>query len=50
MLLVDLDSQASASLSLGVERAKLAPSAADVLLNGLPAAEAVRRPRSPAWT
>lgn len=42
VLLVDLDSQASASLSLGVEREKLAPSAADVLLNGMAAAEAVR--------
>jgi chromosome partitioning protein len=42
VLLIDLDSQASASLSLGVERAALAPSSADVLLRGLPAAEAVR--------
>jgi chromosome partitioning protein len=42
VLLVDLDSQASASLSLGVERTALAPSTADVLLRGLPAGEAVR--------
>lgn len=42
VLLVDLDSQASASLSLGVDRANLAPSAADVLLTTLKAAEAVR--------
>lgn len=42
VLLVDLDSQASASLSLGVERGRLAPSAADVLLSGMPAGEAVR--------
>lgn len=42
MLLVDLDSQASASLSLGVARERLAPSLADVLLSGMPAAEAVR--------
>lgn len=42
MLLVDLDSQASASLSLGVPRERLAPSAADVLLSGVPAADAVR--------
>jgi chromosome partitioning protein len=42
-LLVDLDAQASASLSLGVPRGDLAPSAADVLLSGLPAAAAVRR-------
>ena len=41
-LLVDLDSQASASLSLGVARDRLAPSSADVLFAGLPAAEAVR--------
>src|SRR6188474_3464965 len=42
VLLVDLDSQASASLSLGVDRADLAPSAADVLLGGMPAGQAVR--------
>jgi chromosome partitioning protein len=42
VLLVDLDSQASASLSLGVERSRLAPSSADVLLGGMPAGNAVR--------
>jgi len=42
VLLVDLDSQASASLSLGVDRSALSPSAADVLLNGTPAAQALR--------
>lgn len=42
VLLVDLDSQASASLSLGIPRSELAPSAADVLIGGLPASEAVR--------
>lgn len=42
VLLVDLDSQASASLSLGVPRSRLAPSSADVLLHDLPLAEAVR--------
>jgi chromosome partitioning protein len=42
VLLVDLDSQASASLSLGVDRSALAPSVADVLLNSLPAARAIR--------
>src|SRR4051794_17730023 len=47
VLLVDLDSQASASLSLGIERAALAPSAADVLLGGLPAAQAVRQTAIP---
>lgn len=41
-LLVDLDSQASASLSLGVARGDLAPSSADVMLGGLAASEAVR--------
>jgi chromosome partitioning protein len=42
VLLVDLDSQASASRSLGVERAALAPSVADVLLWGMPLAQAIR--------
>ena len=42
VLLIDLDSQASASLSLGVDRAALAPSAADVLAGGLAAEQAVR--------
>jgi chromosome partitioning protein len=42
VLLVDLDSQASASRSLGVARTSLAPSSADVLLNGLAAVEAIR--------
>jgi len=41
VLLVDLDSQGSASLSLGVGRGERSPSCADVLLNGMPAAEAV---------
>jgi chromosome partitioning protein len=42
VLLVDLDSQASASLSLGVHRDRLAPSAADVLLWGTPVRQAIR--------
>lgn len=42
VLLVDLDSQASASRSLGVPRSKLAPSIADVLFWGTPTREAVR--------
>jgi chromosome partitioning protein len=42
VLVVDLDSQASASLSLGVHRNHLAPSSADVLLNGMPVEEAIR--------
>ena len=41
-LLIDLDSQASASLSLGVQRHLLAPSTADVLLRDMPAWRAVR--------
>jgi chromosome partitioning protein len=42
VLLVDLDSQASASMSLGLARENLAPSVADVLFGGLAAADAVR--------
>jgi chromosome partitioning protein len=42
VLVVDLDSQASASLSLGVERSGLAPSIADVLLNDAPIRGVVR--------
>jgi chromosome partitioning protein len=47
VLLVDLDSQASASLSLGVDRSRLAPSSADVLLGGLAAEQAVRETSIP---
>jgi chromosome partitioning protein len=42
VLLIDLDSQALASLSLGVERSALAPSSADVLVRGMAAEQAVR--------
>jgi chromosome partitioning protein len=42
VLLVDLDSQASASLSLGVRREDLPPSSADLLLGGTPAREVIR--------
>jgi chromosome partitioning protein len=42
VLLVDLDSQASASHALGVARADLAPSAADALLYGMPVRKAIR--------
>lgn len=41
-LLVDLDSQCSATLSLGVERSAFPPSAADVLLREAPAPEVIR--------
>ncbi len=41
-LLVDLDSQCSASLSLGVDRRALAPSSADLLLHGASAPEVIR--------
>ena len=46
VLVVDLDSQASASLSLGVPREKLAPSVADVLLHSMPIGEAIRPTRT----
>ena len=45
VLVVDLDCQASASLSLGLKRHQLAPSSADVLLRSEPAAHAVRATR-----
>ena len=42
VLLVDLDSQASASLSLGISRNALAPSAAHVLFDSLDVEDAIR--------
>ena len=42
VLLIDLDSQASASLWCGVERSRLRPSSASCLLDGLPLLQAVR--------
>jgi chromosome partitioning protein len=42
VLLIDLDSQASASLWLGVERARLRPSSANFLLQELAAQHAIR--------
>ena len=44
-LLVDLDPQASASLSIGVPRERLAPSSADLLLKDAEVEEVVRRTR-----
>ncbi len=43
VLLVDLDDQASASLSLGVHRRHMAPSSADVLFGRLPLEQAIRK-------
>jgi len=42
VLLVDLDSQASASLSLGIPYSELSPSSADVLFEDLPIESAIR--------
>ena len=42
VLLIDLDAQGSASLSLGLTRADLTPGSAEVLLEGLPIREAIR--------
>ena len=41
-LLVDLDAQGSASLSLGMSRADLTPGTAEVILEGLPIRQAIR--------
>jgi len=43
VLLVDLDSQASASLSMGVDRAAFAPSIADAILDGKPLKPVIRK-------
>lgn len=42
VLLIDLDSQGSASLSLGVPRSNITPSIADVLMDDIPIEEAIR--------
>jgi chromosome partitioning protein len=47
VLLIDLDAQASASLSLGNQRGQLAPSMADVLAGTVPLGDAIRRTRTP---
>lgn len=47
VLLVDLDSQASASLWLGVDRAHLKPSSASCLLQEFPVPQAIRTTRVP---
>jgi chromosome partitioning protein len=43
VLLVDLDAQGSASLSVGLKRAELEPGTAAVLLDGRPIRQAIRR-------
>lgn len=47
VLLIDLDSQGSASLSLGVKRADISPSIADVLIDDLPIEESIRETSVP---
>jgi chromosome partitioning protein len=47
VLLVDLDSQASASLWLGVDRGRLNPSSASCLLRDFPIVQAIRASRVP---
>lgn len=47
VLLVDLDSQCSASFSLGVGRSELAPSSADLLLRDVPTPALIRPTRIP---
>jgi chromosome partitioning protein len=47
VLLVDLDSQASASVWCGVRRSRLRPSAASVLLHDFPVEQAVRATATP---
>jgi len=42
VLLVDLDAQGSASLSLGLSRADLSPGTAEVIMEGLPIQDAIR--------
>jgi chromosome partitioning protein len=47
VLVADLDAQASASLSMGIEFNKLSPSAADVLFDRLPIESAIREAVEP---
>lgn len=47
VLLIDLDSQASVSLWLGVDRARLLPSAASCLVDGFPLDHAIRETAIP---
>ena len=47
VLLVDLDSQASASIWCGIRRGRLRPSAASVLLHDFPVEQAIRPTATP---
>jgi chromosome partitioning protein len=47
VLIMDLDSQASASMWLGVPRGRLRPSSASCLLHQVPLAQAIRRTATP---
>lgn len=47
VLLMDLDPQASASVSLGVDKRQLSPSAADLLLRDAAASEVIRASETP---
>jgi chromosome partitioning protein len=47
VLLMDLDPQASASVSLGVDKRQLSPSAADLLLRDATASEVIRASETP---
>lgn len=47
VLIIDLDSQGSASLSLGIKRSDINPSIADVLIDGMPIEDAIKETTIP---